>query len=222
MLVEESLWLAEKVKKILPQEPFPVLNIGSSTKTLRTVRQPHIQKNIFDLFDENKDVVHFDMKKEEGVDIIGDINDPNFVSLLKNKKFKLIFCNNILMYLEDDKRVHLAKIMLDILEDKGYILLSNSYIYPPSPDPVEAYYRERPEIIHSTLFPECKMIDNKIVETNYSFSSHLKRNPILIFIKILSLLMPFRKHREWKFMLNYYLNSFNKNYSASCLFLQKK
>ena len=47
MLVEESIWIAEKIKEILPEEPFPVLNIGSSTFIYRTQRQPFIQKTFF-------------------------------------------------------------------------------------------------------------------------------------------------------------------------------
>ena len=50
MLVEESIWIAEKIKEILPEEPFPVLNIGSSTLVYRTKKQPFIQNNIFNLF----------------------------------------------------------------------------------------------------------------------------------------------------------------------------
>ena len=53
MLVEESIWIAEKIKEILPEEPFPVLNIGSSTLVYRTKKQPFIQNNIFNLFSGN-------------------------------------------------------------------------------------------------------------------------------------------------------------------------
>lgn len=57
MLVEESIWIAEKIKEILPEEPFPVLNVGSSTFIYRTQRQPFIQENIFSLFQNNKQTV---------------------------------------------------------------------------------------------------------------------------------------------------------------------
>ncbi len=46
MLVEESIWIAEKIKEILPEEPFPVLNIGSSTLVYRTKKQPFIQNTL--------------------------------------------------------------------------------------------------------------------------------------------------------------------------------
>lgn len=57
MLVEESIWIAEKIKEILLEEPFPVLNIGSSTLVYRTKKQPFIQNNIFNLFQNNKQTV---------------------------------------------------------------------------------------------------------------------------------------------------------------------
>ena len=53
MLVEESIWIAEKIKEILPEEPFPVLNIGSSTLIYRTEKQPFIQK-LFLIFFQTK------------------------------------------------------------------------------------------------------------------------------------------------------------------------
>ena len=57
MLVEESIWIAEKIKEILPEEPFPVLNLGSSTLVYITKKQPFIQNNIFNLFQNNKQTV---------------------------------------------------------------------------------------------------------------------------------------------------------------------
>lgn len=47
MLVEESIWIAEKIKEILPEEPFPVHNIGSSTLVYRTKKTAIYTKNYF-------------------------------------------------------------------------------------------------------------------------------------------------------------------------------
>lgn len=221
MLIEESLWIGKKVKEILAENPFPVLNIGSSTKEYRSVRQPYIQQNIFNLFDEKNQVIHLDMKQADGVDIVGDLYDSNFVESLKKYRFKLIFCSNILMYIEEKQRKHLAKIIDEILEPGGYAIITNSHTFPPAPDPVEAYYRDSPEKIHQKLFPQFKIIEKAVVEGNYTFLKFLKQNPKLIPIKILSALMPFRKTREWTFMMKYYWTSLDKKYSASCLFLQK-
>ncbi|MFT3918496.1 hypothetical protein [Cloacibacterium sp.] len=223
MLVEESIWIAEKIKEILPEEPFPVLNIGSSTLAYRTEKQPFIQNNIFNLFsDEKKQVIHLDMKRDDGIDLVGDLSDENFRRLVKELKPKLILCNNILMYLNKNTRKELSKILFEILAENGYLIITNSLVFPPSPDPVEAYYRATPEKIYKSLFDNFYLIDQNIAKTEYSFYKFLKSKPKLILIKLLRFFMPWYKSKEWWFMMKYYLFDLKKNYSSTCLFLRKK
>ena len=223
MLVEESIWIAEKIKEILPEEPFPVLNIGSSTLVYRTKKQPFIQNNIFNLFsDEKKQVIHLDMKEDEGIDLVGDLSDENFRRLVKNLKPKLILCNNILMYLNKNTRKELSKILFEILDENGYLIITNSLVFPPSPDPVEAYHRATPEKMYKSLFANFYLIDQNIAKTEYSFYKFLKSKPKLILIKLLRFFMPWYKSKEWWFMMKYYLSGIKKNYSATCLLLKKE
>lgn len=219
MLVEESIWIAEKIKEILPEEPFPMLNIGSSTLVYRTKKQPFIQNNIFNLFsDEKKQVIHLDMKEDEGIDLVGDLSDENFRRLVKELKPKLILCNNILMYLNKNTRKELSKILFEILAENGYLIITNSLVFPPSPDPVEAYYRATPEKMYKSLFGNFYLIDQNIAKTEYNFYKFLKSKPKLILIKLLRFFMPWYKSKEWWFMMKYYLSGIKKNYSATCLF----
>lgn len=223
MLVEESIWIAEKIKEILPEEPFPVLNIGSSTLAYRTEKQPFIQNNIFNLFsDEKKQVIHLDMKGDDGIDLVGDLSDENFRRLVKELKPKLILCNNILMYLNKNTRKELSKILFEILTENGYLIITNSLVFPPSPDPVEAYYRATPEKMYKSLFGNFYLIDQNIAKTEYNFYKFLKSKPKLILIKLLRFFMPWYKSKEWWFMMKYYLFDLKKNYSSTCLFLRKK
>lgn len=223
MLVEESIWIADKIKEILPEEPFPVLNIGSSTLAYRTEKQPFIQNNIFNLFsDEKKQVIHLDMKGDDGIDLVGDLSDENFRRLVKKLKPKLILCNNILMYLNKNTRKELSKILFEILAENGYLIITNSLVFPPSPDPVEAYYRATPEKMYKSLFGNFYLIDQNIAKTEYSFYKFLKSKPKLILIKLLRFFMPWYKSKEWWFMMKYYLFDLKKNYSSTCLFLRKK
>jgi len=223
MLVEESIWIGNKINDVLHCFPFPVLNIGSSTKEYRTVIQPFIQKNIFDKFaDEQKNVIHVDSKKAEGVDIVGNLYDEEFFRKLKSYRPGLILCNNTLMYLNKPLREKLAEIFYEILTEGGYLIITNSFIFPPSPDPVEEYYRKAPLEIYKTLFSKFNLIEQKIVETNYSYYKLFKsKNYKFKVVKAITFFLPFYKFRQWKFMLKYYLFNFRKKYSASCLFLQK-
>lgn len=223
MLIEESLWIGNKIKTIVECNAYPILNIGSSTKEYRTIRQSFIQKNIFDLIPkEFQNVVHLDMKEAEGVDIVGNLYDKAFLESIKKRKFKTVLINNLLMYLGKKERQQLSQILEDILEKDGYIIVTNSHVFPPAHDPVESYYRASPEKMYEELFSNFKQLDAQIIDTPYTFLKYLKSNKKVIIVKIARLLMPFYKYNEWKFMLKYYAKNLNKNYSATCLFLQKK
>lgn len=223
MLLEESVWIGNHIKTIVNNGSYPILNIGSSTKEYRTSRQSFIQENIFNLInDEKNNVVHLDMKAAEGVDLVGDLYDSKFLDILKQYKFKAILLNNILMYLDQQQRIKLSLILEDLLDVDGYLIVTNSHVFPPAHDPVESYYRASPNKLYLDLFSRFNKIDEKNVEANYSFDRFLKDNPKIIKAKIIRFLCPFYQPKEWLFMLEYYRKNLKKNYSASCLFLQKK
>lgn len=223
MLVEESIWIGKKITEIAIQNSYPILNVGSSTKEYRTKKQGFIQKNIFDLIpDESRNVIHLDMKAAEGVDLVGNLYDPIFLEEIKKFKVKCILFNNVLMYLNRKQRIEICQILKNILEKDGYLIVTNSHVFPPAPDPVESYYRHSPKDLYVDLFNDFTIVDSTIVETNYSFDKQLKARPKLIPIKIARFLIQFYKFEEWKFMLNYNLNNYSSNYSSSCLLLQKK
>lgn len=207
MLHEESLWIGNKIKTITETNSYPILNIGSSTKEYRTIRQSFIQKNIFDLIpNESTNVIHLDMKAAEGVDLVGNLYDKEFLEKIKQYKFKTILLNNVLMYLEEKERIELSRTLEDILEKDGYIIVTNSHVFPPAHDPVESYYRGSPEKIQQELFPNFNVINTEVANTYFSYSKYLKSNPKVIPVKIARFLLPFYKYTEWKFMLNYYIN----------------
>ena len=223
MLIEESIWIGEKLNNITVNNSFPILNVGSSSKEYRTIKQSHIQKNIFNLIpNEDKNVIHLDMKSVEGVDLVGDLYDAEFLEKIKKIKVKCILFNNVLMYIDDDQRRKLSEILYDILEKDGYLIVTNSFVFPPAPDPVESYYRPNPLSLFNDLYKKFELIEAKEVKTNYNFYRQLKDKPRLIPIKLARIFLPFYKFNDWQFMMKYYVKYFNRNYSASCLFLQKK
>ena len=96
MFKEESIWIKNKISEILikdSKEINTVLDVGSSTlkfRTLmqpcnatmfRTLMQPCIDENIFKpLRAKRKEIYYLDIKKDEGVNIVCDINDINTIS----------------------------------------------------------------------------------------------------------------------------------------------
>ena len=78
MHIEEAVWLANQLIKY-ENEIDPLLNLGSSTKEFRTVNQPFIEEIIFIPLRENGvKIIHSDTKKDDGVDLVGDINESAF------------------------------------------------------------------------------------------------------------------------------------------------
>lgn len=77
------------------------------------------------------------MKTDEGVDLVGNLYDPQFL-----QKIKKLQINTIFIYLAKESRLKLSEIFYNINPEGGYLLISNSHIFPAAPDPREEYYRD--------------------------------------------------------------------------------
>ena len=77
MLRLEAEWLGERMARIPDKDLFPLLDLGSSTLEYRTQTQPYIERNIFAPLRARGGVVyHLDMKSDPGVDVVGNLEDP--------------------------------------------------------------------------------------------------------------------------------------------------
>src|SRR5688500_14410043 len=105
MLFEESLWYKDRLHYLFLLPGKKVLNIGSSTAKFRNIVQPHIQNNVFGILEkQGLEVLHVDQKAEEGVDLVGDLKDEAFMGRLRQMSCGAVFCNNLLMHLEQPER----------------------------------------------------------------------------------------------------------------------
>jgi len=96
MLYEESIWFKNIIKHYVEENSL-VLNIGSSTKEFIEIAQPYIKQNLFDeLAKKNCDIKNCDIKKAEGVDLVGDVTDTDFIQTLKQLNPSIIICSNFL------------------------------------------------------------------------------------------------------------------------------
>lgn len=227
MLKNESLWIKQFLPKIITEDALPVLNVGSSTSHYRKTAQPHVQQNIFSHFeDEKTQVIHLDMKTAEGVDLVGNLYDPVFLQKIRKLKIKTIFCNNTLMYLDEKSRHKLAEIFYLLLPKGGYLLISNSHIFPSAPDPKEEYYRAAAIEMYHSLFPRFTLIAAEEVEDDLTHFKDLRQQSKFLLVKRLIAFFLFTartyNRNDWKFTKEFYTKNLHKNYSAACLFLQKK
>jgi hypothetical protein len=226
MLLNESLWLGKHTNKLFNEKDV-LLNIGSSTGEYRENIQPHIDTNIFTQF-KNKGVkiYHVDIKKDDGVDIVGDVCNSNFISKLKKLKPKAIFCFNLLEHLKD--RESFCSALLEILDSGTFIIASCPKNYPYHPDPIDTMFRPTVnelanEFISTTLVKgeivNCGTMKQKLkYERNINITTWLF-NKIKFIIR---LFLPFYKFNDWLLLVSGEKRiDKNQILSATCVVLQK-
>ncbi len=159
MFKEESLWIKNVIGEILG-EINTVADVGSSTSDFRTKIQPFIDKNIFKALREDGKIIYYiDIKKEEGVDIICDIENIDKIG----RKFDLVICSNVLEHTNNIKKI--INNLKTTVNDNGYLLVTTPHHYFYHPDPIDTMYRPTNKQLED-LFPEFKPISSEIIKIN--------------------------------------------------------
>jgi SAM-dependent methyltransferase len=145
----------------------PLLNLGSSTGHFREVTQPHIERELFaPLRAAGVQVVHCDLKEDEGVDFAGDILDPDVIRRLKTGGFKCILLSNLLEHVRDREAVAVA--CEEIVGPGGFILATVPSSYPFHADPIDTYYRPSPAELAKTFGRSELLIGEEVEEPTYA------------------------------------------------------
>jgi hypothetical protein len=174
MRVEEAQWFHHCISRIEPHKIFPMLNIGSSTKIFRESDQPWIDEYIFRPFREHQyKVVHTDIKTADGVDIVGDLLDTSFIQKLSDMHFKSIFSTNLLEHVYDRKT--LARSLLSIIPQGGYLFISCPYRFPYHKDPFDNLYRPNIQQL-AALFPHTTLLHGEVINSRVTWISEMKQN----------------------------------------------
>ena len=221
MLLAESEWIGRKLAELPVSEISPCLNLGSSTKEFRSRIQPYIDENLISPnVKRGVTFVHVDVKKEPGVDLAGDINDPAFQEILLKERAACVLCCNMLEHVVD--REKLAELCTRITRPGGYLIVSVPFSFPYHLDPIDTYFRPDPQTL-TKLFPKCDVISTQIVtcETYWQELSRMgpaKRSLWLIRLGV-RVLLPFYKPEHWKERLHSLMWLF-KPYSVSVVVLR--
>lgn len=139
---------AVRLREILLEQAAisPLLNLGSSTRAFREEVQPHIARDLFaPLHAAGIETVHCDLKQGEGVDVVGDILDPDVRARLRQGRFKALLLANLLEHVRD--RAAVAAACEDIVGPGGLLLVSAPLSYPYHADPIDTRYRPSPEAL---------------------------------------------------------------------------
>ena len=218
MRIEEAQWISTLINKY-GDDFFPLLNLGSSTKDFREKAQPWINEFIFNpLLIKNKIVVHSDIKKDEGVDIAGDILDEKFAEQLKQSNFKAIICSNVLEHIE--MADVFCKAIESIASSGTYIIVTVPFLYPFHKDPIDTKFRPNIKDIEE-LFPQCSLQEGVIHTSNESHFSALIRQPYTCFLTVKNWLLPRFGIKEWKMRCSDIPDLFKK-YKYTWVLLRKQ
>ena len=194
-----------------------ILNLGSSTNYFRAVDQPYINQEIFDKLDEVK-IIHSDIKKDLGVDLVGDIMDDSFKKLILDLNPKVIICSNLLEHVINLKGF--SEAIIEILPVNSFLLITTPKDYPYHPDPIDTMFRPSIEDLKD-LFPELKLVDSTYVDCGvfYNACESTVRQRIRNHVKaIIRILMPFYKPFNYKMSFE----KFNKTTATITLFKKIK
>ena len=217
MLIEEARWFGRVLSETDLDLLTPMLNVGSSTGEFRAVRQPWIEELIFRPFQgRGGKVVHLDLKASPGVDIVGDLTDPETRERLRAYGFQSIFCSNLLEHVED--RHALCLEMLSLLADGGLLFASCPRSYPYHPDPIDTMYR--PDVQDLVLaFPGTCMLRGSVVDCG-TYLRHAFRSVPSSLRTVGRISTPFYKAAGWKMEVDHIPWLF-RQFQATCVVLTK-
>lgn len=217
---EEATWFESRLPGPSSSTGI-VLNIGSSTREFRTVRQPYIEERLFrPLKERGFEIVHVDQKVADGVDLVGDLHDAEFVNRLSQLRAEIIFCNNLLTHLKEADREGLVTAVDRILKSGGLLYLSASTRFPYITDPYDSYYRPDDRQL-AALFPEYEVLDSAVVQMATSFLDTLRADKALALRVAARAFVPIYKPWSWCVLMRY-LPQIHKPYTTACVVLRKR
>jgi len=218
MFSSESLWIGDNLVELARQTPgFTLLNVGSSTGHFRKVEQAHIDKNIFQRLQGIATVDHLDLKKADGVDIVGDLTDKSFLQSLKARKYDGVLCSNLLEHVVNPGEI--CACMEDCVESGAFSIITVPHRYPYHNDPIDTMFR--PDVAGIVaMFPRSSLVKGEILDIDQSHFSHMMGNKKQLFTALVRWVTPFYKFSAWKKLVSYIPQTFKK-YQVTCVVLRK-
>ncbi len=225
MLREEARWFQQQIAALDPTRVYPMLDIGSSTKAVRTLEQPWIETSLFKpARDKGYTVKHVDIKDAPGVDIVGDVSDVSFLHSLSSEGFRSVLCTNVLYCFTNREAV--CRGLVELLPIGGYLFVSCPYRYPLIPEPLDTNYRPNTAEL-AKIFPNTKVLATTTVRAQLSFASKCRRlrryfaNSRYQRLKFaIRMLLPFYRPREWLQTITDFSWAL-KTWKVSCVVLQR-
>jgi len=197
MLKVEARWIAARLAAIPDDELFPLLNVGSSTHEFRTRTQPYVDDTIFaPLRARGGAVVHLDVKRDPGVDLVGDLADPAFLDELAAMRFKSVLICNLFEHVAE--RAPICEAILHIVAPGGYVIVTGPHDYPYHEDPIDTMFRPTVDEM-AAHFPDTRVVAGAILDAgNWRQWDPAERGGQTLARAVLRLLMPFYRPAKWR------------------------
>lgn len=175
MFAEESEWIKKVINNLEANNLKKVGNLGSSSLEFRTKVQPHIDENIIKpLANKGFQIVNIDLKKEQGVDVVGDITKVSFGEDFQDQ-FDMVLCTNLLEHVVDINLV--IQNLIKSTKSNGHILITVPYHYKIHLDPIDNGFRPTPNEI-ANLFAGTvhRIVDSKIISVHNIVEYKIKKS----------------------------------------------
>ena len=213
MLKEEAIWIGDTLSKIPDQALFPLLNLGSSSGEFRSTRQPWIDQHIFAPIEaRGGEVIHTDLQDVDGVDITGDLMNPEFRAELRALKPRAFMCCNLLEHLTDPDPF--SRAISETAPPGAYIVASCPSSYPYHPNPIDTLFRPNLNAL-AEMFPDTTLVHASEV-VGHTFAKEILERPQ----KLLRVLLPFYRPKAWLGVVHRFKWLLSP-YKVSCVVLQK-
>lgn len=225
MRKDEARWVHDALLRHLPHatadaEPPVVLNLGSGSRRAREVQKPHIQElTLAPVAARGYRLVHSDRFADDGVDLQGDLFDPEFVARLALLRPALVYFCNVFEHVDAAARARLPAILDSMVPAGGLLLVTAPLSYPYHPDPIDTYYRVTPEQI-AGLFPAYVSLESQAVDCGNYGEEFFANSPVKRVRRVVRLFFPFIAPRRWLTLAHKFL-WLRKPYRISCQLMRK-
>ncbi len=194
----EARTIADLLAPIAPSQLTPCINIGSSTREFREGTQPHNEALLASLRARGVSVLNNDIRKDVGVDLVGDLLDPRFRDIVRRMGPRLLLCNNVLEHVRDAPAF--ARACEEVIAPGGYLCVSVPYSYPYHADPIDTLFRPTTAEL-ADMFSRCRLVTSTVL-VDHGLRNDLRRqgHPIWRYVAG-SLARPFMLWRDRRAML---------------------
>jgi hypothetical protein len=195
VLIRESEWVG-KALQALPDDAFPLVNVGCQTREFREVSQPWVSENIFAPLDAaNRKVLHVDIRPDVGVDLVADVTSAEGQAAIRASGARSVLCTNLLEHVPDPSAVleHLA----DMVPVGGYLVVTGPLRFPYHADPIDTMYRPTAAEMADQIGPSFSVVESEdiLCERGARYYSFRPGGRARLVARLLT---PFIRFSEWR------------------------